>query len=285
VLWIRSALLWGGRHAPCLVAPRPSSIGLSVRGGSCRVFAVRDPKVDAYVRMVCGWVIRQAARPDVADALDRIERAAMIPHQLSLRLLALRRYLRIQDRDQVNLHSIWSWSEDKVRNSLREGAGRDLMNEAARVQATFARNNPGYTLGVSPPRSLARQVQLWVTSSSAHAAGEQLLRAASRELSKAAYELPPPVTKVELFATWVREFRVDPEPGNAAPGTSDHGQVRAVDFVVMRGLELVAGTTRSTIPSAWTAPGWAQRLVEATAGTRLRGPLRVPYEPWHWSLG
>jgi hypothetical protein len=158
------------------------------------------------------------------------------------------------------------------------------MNEAARVQATFARDNPGYSLGVSPPRSLSRQVHLWVTSSSAQAAGERLVRTVSRELAKPTYVLPPPVTTVESFAAWLRELTVDPEPGNAAPGTSDHGQVRAVDFVVMRGSELVAGTTRSTIPSAWTAPGWAKKLADAVAGTRLRGPLRTPYEPWHWSI-
>lgn len=243
-----------------------------------------DPKVDAYIRMVAGWVIRQAARPGVADALARIERAARIQHQQSLRLLALRRYLRLQDRDHVDLRSIWTWSNDQVQASMRDGTGRVLMNEAARVQAAFARNNPGYTLGVSPPRSLARQVELWVDSSSAQAASERLLRTVSRELEKPMYELPPPVTKVESFAAWLRETHVDPEPGNAAPGTSDHGQVRAVDFVVKRGPEVVAGTTRSTIPSVWTAPGWAKKLAEAVAGTRLRGPLRTPYEPWHWSL-
>jgi hypothetical protein len=40
------------------------------------------------------------------------------------------------------------------------------MQEARRVQDSFARNNPGYTLNASPPRSLARQVQLWAASSS-----------------------------------------------------------------------------------------------------------------------
>jgi hypothetical protein len=123
---------------------------------------VADPKIDAYIGMVAGWVIRQAARPGVADALARIERAARIQHQQSLRVLALRRYLRLQDRDHVDLSSIWTWSNDQAQASLRDGSGRDLMNEAARVQAAFARNNPGYTLGVSPPRSLARQVRLWV---------------------------------------------------------------------------------------------------------------------------
>ena len=92
----------------------------------------------------------------------------------------------------MDLHSIWSWSEDQVADSSREGGGRDLMNEAARVQAAFARN------------------------------------------------------------------------------------VRAVDLVVMRGLEVVAGTTRSTIPQAWTAPGWAQRLADAAERAVAARRLTVP---------
>lgn len=245
---------------------------------------VHDPKIEAYLTAAAGWSIRQTAREEVADALSRIERAALLAHQRGLRLLALRRYLRLQDGEHVDLHAIWSWTDEQVQESLREGSGRDLMAEATRVQAAFARNNPGHRLGVSPPRSLPRQVQLWVTSASARTAGGRLLRFTSTELEKPVYDLPPHMTRVQSFATWLRRQPVDPEPGNAAPGTSDHGQVRAVDFVVMQGSRVIAGTSRASIPTAWTASGWAQRLVDATAGTRLRGPLRVPYEPWHWSL-
>jgi hypothetical protein len=245
---------------------------------------VHDPKVEAYIGMIANWSIRIPAKQDVADALRRIERAAPIPQKQSLRLLALRRYLRMQDIKHVDLHSIWTWGDDRVRESMHHGAGRDLMNEARRVQDSFARNNPGYALGVSPPRSLARQVELWVASSSATTAGERLLKQTIQRVAKPEYELPPPVAKVLACAAWLRDRPVDPEPGNAAPGTSDHGQVKAVDFVVMQGSRVVAGTSRSTVSAQWTAPGWAQKLVEATAGTRLRGPLRHPYEPWHWSL-
>jgi hypothetical protein len=245
---------------------------------------MHDPKVEAYLTAVAGWSIRQTAWEEVAEALRQIERAALLAHKQSLRLLAMRRYLRLQDGDHVDLHAIWTWSDEQVQDSLREGTARDLMDEAARVQAAFARNNPGYRLGVSPPRTLPRQVQLWVTSASARTAGERLLRLSSRELAKPEYDLPPHMTRVQAFATWLRRRTIDPEPGNAAPGTSDHGQVRAVDFVVMEGRRVIAGTSRASIPHAWTDSGWAQRLVEATAGTRLRGPLRVPYEPWHWSI-
>lgn len=245
---------------------------------------MQDPKVEAYLTAAAGWTIHQTARQDVAEALRQIESAALMAYKQSLRLLALRRYLRLQDGDHVDLHAIWSWTDEQVQESLREGTARDLMSAAARVQATFARSNPGYRLGVSPPRSLTRQVNLWVASLSARTAGHRLLTETSRELTKEAYDLPPHMTRVESFARWLRRRPVDPEPGNAAPGTSDHGQVRAVDFVVMRGGRVVAGTSRARIPMEWTDSGWAQRLVEATAGTGLRGPLRVPYEPWHWSL-
>jgi hypothetical protein len=119
---------------------------------------VHDRKVEAYISMVVGWSIRQTARQDVADALSRIQREALIEYKQALQLLALRRHLRLQDRDHVDLHSIWPWSEEHVRQNLRAGPALDLMNEADRVQASFARNNPGYTLGLSPPRSLASQV-------------------------------------------------------------------------------------------------------------------------------
>jgi hypothetical protein len=257
---------------------------LKARGDSFNMPVMHDPKVEAYLTALIGWSIRPTAREDVATALRQIDAAALMAYKQGLRLLAMRRYLRLQDGEQVDLHAIWSWSDEQVQASLRAGTALDLMNAAARVQATFARNNPGYTLGVSPPRSLSRQVYFWVTSASARVAGERLLKATSLELDKQVYDLPPHMMRVESFAIWLRRHPVDPEPGNAAPGTSDHGQMRAVDFVVMQGPRVIAGTSRESIPFSWTNSGWAQRLAAATVGTGLRGPLRMPYEPWHWSL-
>jgi hypothetical protein len=28
--------------------------------------------------------------------------------------------------------------------------------------------------------------------------------------------------------------------------------------------------------------GWEAKLIAACAGTKLKGPLKKPYEPWHW---
>jgi hypothetical protein len=107
---------------------------------------------------------------------------------------------------------------------------------------------------------------------------------AVKELSQSLYDLPAQLSRVVDFSLWLTKAGVNPEPGNAAPGTSDHGQVKAVDFVVMQGGRVVAGTSRSTIETDWTASGWAAKLATATARTLLVGPLKHPYEPWHWAI-
>jgi len=112
----------------------------------------------------------------------------------------------------------------------------------------------------------------------------ELFDQAVKELSKAIYDLPAELSRIADFARWLEGFLLTAEPGNAAPGTSDHGQMRAVDFIVMQGRRVVATTERASIATQWTAPGWSARLAAATAGTQLVGPLAHPYEPWHWSL-
>lgn len=171
-----------------------------------------------------------------------------------------------------------------MRESTASGDGRRLVNEAARVQQAFARANPGHTLAISPPRDLERQVTLWTGNLSIRTVADRLLREAIQLVSQPEYVLPPTARALDRFIDGLQAARVSPEPGNAAPGTSAHGQMRAVDFVVMQGGRVVAGTQQATIPTAWTASGWARRLADATAGTQLVGPLAHPYEPWHWSL-
>jgi hypothetical protein len=95
---------------------------------------------------------------------------------------------------------------------------------------------------------------------------------------------PPTETAVQRFHAFLKGASVQPEPTSAAPGTSDHGQMRAVDFVVMKGGTIIADTTSSTIVPNWRVPGWEKALIEAAKPTKLMGPLAAPYEPWHWSL-
>lgn len=209
-----------------------------------------------------------------------------------LQLLAVRKYLRIQNQRHRDLAAIWALSADDMNRNIRtepseDGAatlGWQLMREAARAQREFAAANPGYSLAVSRPRDLDRQVTLWNGNLGVRATATELLGASVKELDQPKYDLPALLHTVEAFARWLQEFRVANEPGNAAPGTSDHGQLRAVDFVIMKGQTVVAGTTRASIATEWTASGWARRLAAATSNTCLVGPLAHPYEPWHWAL-
>jgi hypothetical protein len=256
------------------------------------VCAMRDAKIESYLTTIAKTQLQPAASPLVSDALQRIGRAAPMAYAQPLQLLALRKYLRVQNRKHKDLASIWSWTAEHMSQSINTAPSEDgimslgfeLMNKASQVKRAFALANPGYTLAVSPPRDLERQVTLWNGNLGVRAAANHLFSRAVELLSKPDYDLPARLTAVIFFTKWLEDFAVSPEPGNAAPGTSDHGTLRAVDFIVMRGRTVVAGVTRATIPSQWTASGWAGKLAEATAGTGLVGPLANPYEPWHWAL-
>jgi hypothetical protein len=251
-----------------------------------------DEKLAWYLATVVNTQLRPSAAPLVNEAMQKIGKVAPLSLAQDLQVLAVRRYLRMQNLEGKDLKTIWAWTAAEVKQSLEtrpsedgvETVGRQLMREAKKVQTAFASANLGYTLGVSPPRSLDRQVKLWVDSLDCKEAGRALFNRAVKELAQPIYDLPAQLSKVVDFSVWLTKAGVKPEPGNAAPGTSDHGQVKAVDFVVMQGARVVAGTSRSTIESDWTAPGWATKLAAATARTRLVGPLKHPYEPWHWSI-
>ncbi len=62
--------------------------------------------------------------------------------------------------------------------------------------------------------------------------------------------------------------------------------MRAVDFVVKHssGGRIVAGTISSSIATVWKLGGWEAKLIAAASGSKLIGPLKHPYEPWHWRL-
>ena len=251
-----------------------------------------DAKLGWYLETIVKTQMRPSAAPLVSDAMAQIAKAAGPSNGQELQTLALRRYLRMQNLEGKDLASIWAWTPEQVKENLealpgedgKETEARRLMREARAVQRSFAAANPGYTLGVSPPRSLERQVKLWCSSLDCKEAASRLTKQAVQQVSQEAFELPAQLSAIVELSTWLMKAGVKPEPGNAAPGTSDHGQVRAVDFVVIQAGRVIAGTSRRTIESDWTASGWAAKLAAATAKTRLAGPLKHPYEPWHWYL-
>ena len=244
---------------------------------------MRNPSVDAYLTATVNQVIAATARADVADALNQIGQRAHFSEAQGLQVLALRRYLRLQMR-HVDIHQRWAWTPEQARARATTGKAKLLMEEAAKAQVAFAKSNPGYSLAISPLRSLERQIELWVGNLTAKAAAKALLGLVVAELGEAFFAAPPTRAKVDQFARWLPNRGVNPEPSSAAPGTSDHGQLRAVDFVVVRGGQVIAGTRTASIGTDWTTSGWGKKLADAAASTQLIGPLEHPFEPWHWRI-
>jgi hypothetical protein len=168
------------------------------------------------------------------------------------------------------------------------------MKTAADKTATnFARQNPGLALGRSKIRDLPRQVHLWCTNATVFKASAHLLPRVLRELTKPEYpEFPTSSGPINQFKKFLTDYHPFPQVTSAAPGTSDHGQDRAVDFIVTKNGRTLAGTStakdkdskKTRIKLDWEETGYDKALKKATIGTGLDGPLAEPHEPWHYWL-
>lgn len=241
-----------------------------------------EEKLDAYINGTVDAAISANAVQLVREALQLIANGLWPTHERALRLAALRRYLRFQNRDNKSIRDHWTWTAAEARQRLNEEPARTLVARARVVQRTFAENNAGYWLDISPVRSLARQVTLWNDNASIRTAAAALQTTVLTELAKAEYVNPPQAAHLDAFRLFVQRAGINPEPGNAAPGLSSHGQMRAVDFIVMQGQSVIATTEVATSESVWRARGWAGRLATEARRAGFTGPLRVPDEPWHW---
>lgn len=218
--------------------------------------------------------LREALDPRAANALARVDGTGR-------QLLAARAYLRAGP----DLAGRWSWSEPEIE-AWRGSPGQAALDAAvARVRAAFEAANPGYSLHVSPEvRSLEVQLERWNTNPSIAAASEGLAEAAAVAIQSLGFPAPGTPLAQAAFGDFLRGFAPQPTPPLAAPGLSAHGQMRAVDFVVMQGERIVAGAVTADIPALWIADDWGARLHAAVAasGTPFTGPLQVPDEPWHY---
>ncbi|MCG5053066.1 MAG: D-alanyl-D-alanine carboxypeptidase family protein [Myxococcales bacterium] len=229
----------------------------------------------------------RGGQSEVLDAIERIA-AFMKRHapdrMLPTQLLAVRKYLRSKRRG-ANLEAVWSWTDEEIEIQKNLEPTKSLYEEAAKVQANFRKANPDYHLILSPVRSLERQIRLWGKNTTVGKAGAKLLVDMKSALSEDDYPAKPDDGEsVWIFSEALRTQAVAPEPTSAAPGTSDHGRGKAVDFVVMKGAAIVAPIRSSAVHSIWKKDGWEDKLIAACAGTKLVGPLKHPYESSHWWL-
>lgn len=227
----------------------------------------RDAQLQALVAQA------EAQLPTPArDALARIA-------AFDRRLLALRSYLRNGSSIELG----WSWSESQIAAFEGSVEQQALIEAIGQVRVAFEAANPGYTLHVNPEvRSLELQLERWNANPRVGASAQALLHLARQ------WPLPKRgasgTAALESFRAALVASRPDPPAPLAAPGLSAHGRMRAVDFQVVKGAQLVAGTETTGIERQWTLPGWTLRLAEAVAasGAPFTGPLRSPEEPWHY---
>ncbi len=218
-----------------------------------------------------GWVDSAAGGldPEAAATLERI-------HDADRRLLALKAYLRAGD----SLAARWSWSEETLARYPSTTEGMAAAADIDSVVAAFAKLNPGYQLQVNrQPRSLEVQLARWNENASVAAVATTLGRFLDRRFA----DSPSPTTAEvrEALAQWTP----DTAAALAAPGLSAHGQGRAFDFAVARNGQTVAGIDAASAQAQWDNAGWTRKLHDAVAasGKPFVGPLKSPYEPWHYA--
>lgn len=196
-------------------------------------------------------------------------------------LLALRGYLR----GEASLGAKWSWTAEEIRRFEGSAEYRAALNEVEKVKRKFTEQNPGYDLYVNTQvRTLEKQVRFWNETQSVQTAGDALLATALRELNNPAYNDAPSPSGVNKFRQFLKSATLVTPPTVATPGLSQHGQLRAFDFQVQRGNQLVAGTDSASIGPVWEGQGWARKLKAAVfaASAKFKGPLVSPREPWHY---
>lgn len=232
-----------------------------------QAMASADDALDRYLQHIASSLPEKTAA-----ALNQIEGTPQ-------RLLAARAYLRAGD----GLRSRWSWSQDEIHAHTRSAEYRALLGETEKVQKRFEEQNPGYTLYANTEaRSLELQITRFNTNKSVARVASSLHKQALVEIGKPAYGSPEQADSVQRFKQFLTRWRPPTAAPLAAPGISRHGQLRAIDFQIMKDGAIVAPTETATVKRNWDEPGWTRKLQAAMEGTRFRGPLQSPYEPWHY---
>lgn len=198
-------------------------------------------------------------------------------------LLAVRSYVR----NEALLDERWSWNDAQI--AAYAGSPEKLRLDAAimRVRCNFEAANSGHTLFVNETvRSLDRQIEKWNRSETIKKSADYMLEAFRAAVATQAFPKANSPEGVAAFRNLLVTFKPIPTPSLAAPGISLHGRMRAVDFQIMSGDRLVAGTDPTTVVETWETTGWKAKLQSAIkeANVGFVGPLQNPDEPWHYDF-
>lgn len=221
-----------------------------------------DAKIAAYMAAIVAEM--GDGKRQVEGTLALIETIDGRADPQPAKLLALRRYLRLGGTKVV---ARWAWTAEETLAKSKEGTTKLLYDEAAKVQTKFAEQNSACSLTVSPLRDLRKQVGLWNKNNTVQQAGERLVKDMQAVLKGASYPEPPTPISVANFKKKLQFAAVTPEPTSAAPGLSDHGQARAVDFVVSKSGAVVATTESGSVKTVWRGKEqWEAKLIKGGQG-------------------
>jgi hypothetical protein len=198
-------------------------------------------------------------------------------------LLAMRSYVR----SASSLEERWSWNDAQIAAYAGSPEKLRLDDALARVRCSFESANPGHTLFVNETiRSVDKQIDKWNRSETVKQAADHMLETIRVEVARPAFPRASSPEGMSAFCNLLVTFKPDPTPSLAAPGLSLHGRMQAVDFQIMAGDRLVAGTDVSSVTESWETPGWKAKLQSAVneANAGFVGPLKNPDEPWHYDF-
>lgn len=198
------------------------------------------------------------------------------------RLLALKYYTRRPG----NINGRWAMSAGQIAKHVGSKQHQRAVATVEAIKLRFATQNPGYRLAVNTDvRSLEKQIEIWNTFGSTEQAGQSILTKTERALANdTAWPAEPGPQDVARFAKMIASTPTSRTPTAAAPGFSLHGTGRAFDFIIWKGDEIVAGAVAETVGTVWDKAGWTKKLKDAITevSPNFVGPLRAPYEPWHY---
>lgn len=227
---------------------------------------IADEKVAVYRD-----ALAERLAPQAQSALDRIVEPR--------RLLALRAYLRAGE----HLTNRWSWSEEQIKAFGQTREYWQLIAAVEQVRGHFEADNPGYTLYANTDvRSLDVQVDRWNRNDSVGKVAASIQRAVRKELLKSHYPDQPDTAALDRLAQFIHQWPPPRAAALAAPGLSKHGQLRAIDFAILKDGKIVVPTNLAAAEPVWERQGWSEKLKRATVDTPFTGPLQTPNEPWHY---
>lgn len=218
--------------------------------------------------------------PEIFEVLHRIPR-------FDRKVLAIWAYKRFEHKRDIRQY--WTWDSDRIKQYQTTDEHKPVDAAVASVRKEFAEIRSGYKLTGSPePRPLKKQIDYWNDRKGIGEIATDLESKLLYELRKDGYtEDYEGYEKFNHLLSVRWAGGMIKEPTNAVPGLSAHGQMRAIDFHVLKNGTLVAGSGGA---SNWRVQGFAEDLKKAIKRVNGKygrevfdGPLKSPDEPWHYT--